>query len=423
MSKLAGGTEAAGNLAASRALEGEAGARLTVVQYLSTHTAMGGLEYHVLTLCENLDRERINIVLACRADSHPELFEWAARLRIPVHTFPPAKTEKVEFLKRAVWLARLLRSQSADVLHIHAVGFSGLPAYMAAWLARIRSTLVTHHAWFSTPSSWFQRVSLWFEKRFTNHVIGFNREMTKDMVSLGIPASNISIVPHGVDLRRFTFSKGRPAEEPSIFTLIMVARMIEGKGHEEIIRAVHMLKDKYPQLRLLLVGDGVNRSEVEAVVEELGIYSIVEMTGYLPNSEVPAQMARADAIALPTYCEGETFGIVLIEGMAMGLPTIGTRFAAIPDIIDDGETGFVVEPRDVQGLAQAIEQMVSDKKRAEEMGRKARLRAETLFSAEALGRSMTRLYLETTPPRGRNEVSMQAAVVPMPSEPSGNKRI
>lgn len=398
-------------------------ARLTVVQYLSTHTAMGGLEYHVLTLCENLDRERIKLVFACRADSHPELFEWANRLDIPVHTFPPAKTEKLAFLKRAIWLATLLREQGADVLHIHAVGFSGLPAYMAAWLARMRSTISTHHAWFSTPSSWFQRLSLWFEKRFTNRVIGFNSEMKRDMIALGIPSLHISIVPHGVDLSRFTFRDAPPSGEPSNFTLVMVARMIEGKGHEEIIRAVHKLKDKYSQLRLLLIGDGVNRPAVDAVIEELGVEGIVERTGYLPNSEVPAQMARANAIALPTYCEGETFGIVLIEGMAVGLPTIGTRFAAIPDIIDDGETGYVVEPRDVQGLADAIEKLVSDPKRAEEMGRKARIRAETLFSAEALGRSMTGYYLAAPPTKRHKKVSVKRDTPPVSTDPGTEVRI
>jgi glycosyltransferase involved in cell wall biosynthesis len=137
---------------------------------------------------------------------------------------------------------------------------------------------------------------------------------------------------------------------------------------------------------------------------------IVEMLGALPNDQVPAQMARAQAIALPTYFKGEAFPVMLLEGMAMGLPTIGSRYVGIPDIISDGETGLLVEPQDVEGLAGALEVLVSNPQSAAEMGRKGRLRAERLFSSEAMGRSMTALYTSVSE-LGKNRERLAGGVM------------
>jgi glycosyltransferase involved in cell wall biosynthesis len=376
---------------------------VTVLQYSGTHTNMGGLEYHVLTMCEKLGRDRIRLLFASREDSHPEFFGWAGRLGIPVLTFPPAKEDKVAFLRRALWLARVIRQERVDVLHIHAVGLSGLPAYLAAWLARVPSLVVTHHAWYDgKPEGWFQRLGVWFERRIADRVIAFHSGMVSDLKALGIKADRLLTVPHGVDLSRFLFRDNESVTEPGIFRVATVARMVEGKGQEEIVRAVHKLAQQHPQLRLLLIGDGPTRPRIEALVQELGLEDIVEIAGYVANDEVPAMGSKAQVMALPTYYEGETFGIVLIEGMALGMATIGSRYVAIPDIIVEGETGLLVEPRDVDGLAQAIEKLVRSPELAAEMGRKGRRRAEENFSAEALGRTMTQLYLSSRSRRKQN---------------------
>jgi glycosyltransferase involved in cell wall biosynthesis len=370
--------------------------RVSVMHYLVTHEIMGGLETNVLTLCEHLDFAKVNPMINCAEDSHDELFRWAASMNVAVHTSPVEGRSRLRYLRRTLSLARLLRRERTDVLHIHAIGVRGVTAFLAALLARVPAVVVSHHSWYGAElASWGERVSMWFERRFA-WVITLFHEEEREMKSVGIPPERIVAVPHGVDLRKFPYRDGPPEGSESEFRLVMVARMMEGKGHEELLRATHLLKGKYPQLRVLMVGDGPTRARIEALISELDLQQVVTLAGYVPNDEVPALLHTGHVIVNPTYAIGEVFGIVLIEGAAVGLPAVATRYGGIPERIVDGETGLLVEPQDVEGLAGAIEKLVSNPQLAAEMGRKARLHVEESYSAEVVGKMMTSLYLRAS---------------------------
>jgi glycosyltransferase involved in cell wall biosynthesis len=174
----------------------------------------------------------------------------------------------------------------------------------------------------------------------------------------------------------------------------MSARMFAGKGHLELLSAIAELTPRYPGLRAILIGDGPNRPQVEALIERLDLRGVVECIGRADHSDVPAIMQRGHLIALPSYMEGETFPICLLEGMALGLPAIATRLAGIPEIIADGETGILVEPRNVAALVRAIELFLSDRAFHARTARNATVRFQSRFSATVVAQTYLTQYEE-----------------------------
>ena len=379
---------------------------LNVMQYMGTQGDLSGLDYHVLTLSEHLDRAELNVMLTCAVKNRSEDLEaWAKKTGIPLFPFPTERRNGVSYLRRMLALIRLLRRERVDVLHLHSGGFTGFNALLAAKFAGVRAIIVTHHSLFGDrPHNRDGRMSLWIERLFATRIIAIYNGQVPKLRSLGIPGDRIKVVPNGVNLSRFDVfcnSDDTGESDPGIFRLAISSRLIEGKGHVELLHAVHRLAGRYPGLRLLIIGDGPLRSQLEVEIQALNLEDRVEMVGQVTNSEVPFLLRGAHAVVLPSYMPGETFPTSLIEGMAMNLPAIGTRYVGIPDIIADRETGLLVEPRDLESLIAAIEKMMSDPVYAGEMGRKARARAQEHFSAEALARALTNVYIDASSPKRR----------------------
>jgi glycosyltransferase involved in cell wall biosynthesis len=143
---------------------------------------------------------------------------------------------------------------------------------------------------------------------------------------------------------------------------------------------------------LVIAGGGPLEGAVRDEVKTLGLSAAVELLGNVPSDRMPQVIRAADAIVLPSYMSGETFPISLLEGMALGLPAVGTRWFGIPDIVVDGETGLLVEPHDVSGLAAAMERLVTTPDEARRMGESGRLRALTKFSSAAVAQAYFDLY-------------------------------
>jgi glycosyltransferase involved in cell wall biosynthesis len=277
---------------------------------------------------------------------------------------------------------------------LHPVGVGGLDGFLAARRAEV-PFVVTHHAtleWFKPFRTKVSDFTFWFEKRWAARIVCPYRAARDEMVAHGVAEAQASVVPFCVDPRKFeqVGSEAAPSEGP--FRLFMVARLVEGKGHKELLQAVAQLSHLRAKLRVVVLGDGAERPAIEADVRRLGLGDVVDVKGHVANEEVPALMRTASAVVLPSYMPGETFPLSLIEGMAMHLPAIGSRWFGIPDIVANGETGFVVEPRDVGGLAQAIERLVASPELAQRMGQNGYERAMKLFTADAVADAYDRIY-------------------------------
>ena len=194
--------------------------------------------------------------------------------------------------------------------------------------------------------------------------------------TFGVPLSHMHIIPCGVDTDCFAPS-GLPAlEGPPL--IVCVARLNRVKNQELLLRACARLKAFGIQFRCVLVGDGPTRQALLDEVAALGLESSVELAGAANQAEVLQWLQLATVAVLSSHSEG--MPVCLMEAAACGLPAVATAVSGVPELIEDGMTGFVIPPGDDAALAMALSRILGDKDLAIRMGKAARLRALERFS-------------------------------------------
>jgi phosphatidylinositol alpha-1,6-mannosyltransferase len=194
----------------------------------------------------------------------------------------------------------------------------------------------------------------------------------------------------GVDTSRFRPDAGDPASVRRRFglgerpLLISVARLVEWKGHDVVLRALPAVAARVPDVAYLIVGDGPYRRDLEALVRQLGLDDRVVFAGFVAEEELPSYYRAAAALVLPSreVIEGvpiEGFGIVYVEAGACGRPVIGGRGGGTDESIADGVTGFRVDEHDPVAVAEAAVRLLSHRDLAARMGAAGRERAVSEF--------------------------------------------
>ena len=199
----------------------------------------------------------------------------------------------------------------------------------------------------------------------------------------GVREAAIHVAPNGVDAS--TFSPGDGAafrrehalgDGPLITT---VCRLVPRKGIDTTIEAVATLRERVPGLRYAIGGSGPDRERLEAKVNALGLGDTVVFLGRVPDAAMADCMTAADVFCMPARSESpdvEGFGLVFLEAGACETAVIGARAGGVPDAIVHGETGLLVEPSDVSGLADALHTLLTEPETRTQMGRRARARIE-----------------------------------------------
>ena len=193
--------------------------------------------------------------------------------------------------------------------------------------------------------------------------------------------------------------KRPPSSEPNLRSLLhlpegrpivgMVARLTTQKGHSTLLRAMSKLIQRSTALpHLVLVGDGELRSSLEALVSRLKLDSHVSFLGYRPDAS--RLIYDFDIFAHPSRWEG--FGLVFLEAMAAGVPIIATRTSAIPEIVEDGETGLLVPVDDGDALSDALSSLLTNPPLRKEMGLAGRRRLEKNFSVQKMVEETAKIY-------------------------------
>lgn len=195
------------------------------------------------------------------------------------------------------------------------------------------------------------------------------------MQHYGVRSDRIAIVPEGIDVQGWSAAlataPSRQADQP---TILCVARHYRRKHIDDLIRAFAIVRRYVPDARLRLVGSGPEFDRNMELARSLGIMSSVTFLGGVADADVKREYVACDVFCLPSVQEG--FGIVLLEAMVAGKPIVATTATAIPEVVQHGETGILVPPRDVQSLAGALLLLLTDADRRAAYGRTARQRVE-----------------------------------------------
>jgi glycosyltransferase involved in cell wall biosynthesis len=199
----------------------------------------------------------------------------------------------------------------------------------------------------------------------------------------------IAIVPNGIELgdRRTGLSMQKTGGFER--RIICVGRLYPVKGIQYLIQAMARIHGEMPGARLTLVGDGTERGELEDLVDRLGVRECVTFTGRVPHEEVRGYLDRADVFVLPSLSEG--LPLTILEAMASGLPIVATKVGGVPDIVDEGMNGYLVEPRNPDEIADRVSMLLRNDVVRDEISARNRKKAEQ-FGWDEIAGALERVY-------------------------------
>jgi len=219
------------------------------------------------------------------------------------------------------------------------------------------------------------------------HVVAISEAVAEQFTRLPI---EVTIIPNGIPLDKFCPGPPSPQLRSE---LGLTADDRVWKGHMTLLEAVARLADRWPRLKLVVVGEVAfweadYERQLKQRVAELGLTHQVIWTGF--RSDVPELLRLCDIFVLPSL--REPFGRVIIEAMATGRPVVATKSGGVPEVVVDGQTGLLVPPNDDAVLAAAIETLLIDRKCAQQMGVAGLARARELFSTDRVAQQVQELY-------------------------------
>lgn len=319
--------------------------------------------------------------------------ELASELRdAGVRLMSLSRTSRLQML---AWrpLLTLLRRERVDVLHSHMFG-SNVSGVVLGRLAGVPAVVAHEHSWSYKGQPVRRFLDRELIARYSDAFVAVSREDRRRMIEVeGIAPESAVYIPNGVAASRPARSidiraeLGIPPGSPVVGT---VAGLRPVKALDVLIRAAALLAPYFPHLRVLIAGPGPQRSALEALIDEIGVGETVMLLG--SRNDVPELLNVFDVAVCCSYSEGSPLSVM--EYMEAGLPVVATRVGGVPDMIDDGVHGLLVEPGDPEGLAGSIGELLRDPVRRERVGQAARERRRTEFDVDIMVKRIERLYLD-----------------------------
>lgn len=357
---------------------------LHIVRCLET----GGLESVVVDLATGLARDGFPPALLC-LQRRGRLAETAERTAIPVAAWGVGEGLHPHLLARTAWLAARSRPVILHCHNLKPLFYAG--AAVRVW-PRAQLVLTVHGEGGLGMAGWEGRYLRAVARR---GVVVAVSVATRDALRRAgwRGATGIEVIPNGVDTERF-----RPRERAAWETLPgcrageqvigVVARLAPEKDHATLLRAFREVAARNSLARLVLVGDGPLRRELERQADVLGIWPRVTFLG--DRADVADLLPRIDLFWLPSRREG--LSLVLLEAMACGLPVVATRVGGNSEVVLPGWTGWLVPPGDPRALAEALLALLADPERRRAFGRAGRQRVVAAFRRDQMIARYEALY-------------------------------
>jgi colanic acid/amylovoran biosynthesis glycosyltransferase len=290
-----------------------------------------------------------------------------------------------------------------DVLHVH-FGPQGNTFRFARELWDAPLVVSFHGFDFSTlPRQQGRHI---YDRLFeTADLVTVNSEYTRgELIALGCPTAKLRTLPVGLDPKEFAF-RPRTLAPDEVVRVLSIGRLVPIKGHEFAIRAIARIRDRVPDIRYDIIGDGPLRGSLESLIAELRLKSIVTLHGARSGDYVREMLGSAHVFVMPSVAidgDQEGQGLVLQEAQSCGLPVVATRHGAFPEGMLPGRSGFLVGERDVGDLADRLVDLIQRHDRWPELGSCGRRYVEEKYDICRLNRQLVELYEEARAGYRRN---------------------
>lgn len=294
------------------------------------------------------------------------------------------------------YYTKVVRKIRPDVIHAH-FGYDAVKLINLSLREKIPLVVSFYGADVSRLPTEFR-----WEKRYNklahagSHFIAATDYMKNQLIDLGFPEEKLSIVRFGVDLEHSEYIDNslNPCK------MMMVGRMVEKKGFEYAIRAISELHKTHKDVELDIYGFGPLMDELVQLRNRLGLQKCVHFHGFQPIESILQAHQSHSLLLAPsvTASDGDMEGLpnTILEAMAKGTPVVATRHAAIPEVIKDDETGFLVKEKSVSSLTEKLNSILSGRYNLDQIRKNARIVVEKQYCVDRMVKEVENIYLNVT---------------------------
>ncbi len=349
---------------------------------------LGGLERLVLELVRDARERGQQVSVLCLEEPGrlaPDVEALGGRV-VCTHKPPGIRLGQIPQVRK------VLRQLRPDVVHSHQIGalFYVGPAARWAGVPVVHTEHGKHYA--GQPKA--QRMAR-LSARWTRRFIGVSADIVREAVACGVvPESKTLVIPNGIDTARF-HPRSPDADRrralgipPGARVIGTIGRLAEIKRQDVLIAAFAGLADRFPEVHLLLVGDGPLEADLRALTAGLGLAERVHFAGY--ESQPERALWQMDVFALTSRSEG--MPVSILEAWAAGVPIVASNVGGIPELITDGQTGRLVPALDVSAATEALAGLLADPDQARSLAAAGSALVESSYSLTRMADSYQEQY-------------------------------
>jgi glycosyltransferase involved in cell wall biosynthesis len=383
--------------------ENSAADKRVKVLYVFAALPVGGAEEVLITEVEGLDQTRFDPLVCVLSEKGP-MGERIENRGFPVVALHRMKSHRFD-LRIIRDLYRLIKTEKVEVVHTHLYDGNKY-GRLAAGLARVPCLISHYHNVYVRRRTKYHLINRALSV-LNDRILAVSQAVKESVVRCDrISPGKIEVLYNGINPAKFKgdFTDSGVRREfgvkPEDFFIGVVARLEEQKGHMVLFRALRRLLPDFPQIKVLVVGDGTLRPVLEAKVLEMGLSEQVLFVG--TRKDIPEILAALDLFILPSLWEG--FSMAILEALATGTPVMATDVGGASEVIRSGYDGLLIPPREASALVTGVREAILDPRKYKEMGRQGK---ETVGRQFTVARHLNRLqdlYLEVLAQKGLRPV-------------------
>jgi len=349
------------------------------ILHIISKLPIGGVENQLLLVLKNYNKEKFQ-PFVCSLSDKGEIGKEIEKSGIKVFALNKLKhTFDCSIIKD---ICNIIKREKIQIVRTHQY-HANFYGRIAAKKSKVPCIVASVHNVYTRDKKLHRRIINRFLARFTDKIIAVSEEVKKDILKYDkIPEDKVQVIYNGIDLNAFNESfdkdqiKNKLGINPNVPVIGTVGRLTEQKGHIYLLQAVSKLKHKFPDIKVLIVGDGPFMDELKSYTSSSGLSNNVIFTGF--RRDIPELLSIMDIFVFPSLWEG--LPNALIEAMASGKAIIASNLPQIKEVLDSDGLGILVPPKDINAISESITFLLKNRLTAENMGILVKNRAFNCFS-------------------------------------------
>lgn len=360
------------------------------ILHVFTTLPVGGAEHVLLSTLGNLNKDKYESLVCCIQDKGV-LGEQVIKMGFPLI--------ELHLMHKKGWdgqvvreLSRIIREEHVDLVHSH-LYHANLYSRIAAWRSGVPAVITVHNTYLKRK--WYRQLLNRLLAKVTGAIVAVSEDIRADVLRYDkVPEKLVHVIPNGIDLTRVasTLSSVQARQRLGLsaddFVLGTVGRLEEQKGQRYLIQAVGDLKASGIGVKLLIIGDGRLREELEKQIQQLNVQDSVSLLG--TRKDVADILKAVDLFVMPSLWEG--LSLAMLEAMAAGIPVVATDVGGVSQVFGDNEYGYRIQPGSAQALADKIAYCLASKENVARMAKKGQQLVREKYSSQNMVRNLEKIY-------------------------------